>query len=388
MQVNQVKQFTRRFGVLAATGLALAALTMTAGTDRTSAASTEAFGLTDGTPELKSAGALAFGPGSVLFVGDTASATVHAVDVQDTATDTGTAAIKIDDIDKKIAAALGTTADDILIRDMKVHKPSQHIYLSVQRGRGANATPVLLRAMREGKIERVPLENIKYASAAINNAPAVGAKTERGQDLREMSITGLAFVNDEVFVAGLSKQEFASDLRRISFPFNKGMASTSVEIFHTSHNKYETHSPITAFVPIKLKGVPTLLAGYGCAPLATFAIDALKDGQHVRGQTLAELGGGNRPLDMISFVRDGKPVVIVANSSRTLMRIKTEDLEKQAPMTTAVESAYVSGGAPYVSIAQVGILQLDDLNAEHAVVIQRDINSGALNLVSLTKKWM
>jgi hypothetical protein len=191
-----------------------------------------------------------------------------------------------------------------------------------------------------------------------------------------------------VFVAGLSKQEFASDLRRIAFPFNKGIASTSVEIFHTSHNKYETHSPITAFVPIKLKGVPTLLAGYGCAPLATFAIDALKNGKHVRGQTLAELGGGNRPLDMISFARDGKPVVIVANSSRTLMRIKTEDLENQAPMTTAVESAYVSGGAPYVSIAEVGILQLDDLNAEHAVVIQRDVNSGALNLRSLTKKWM
>jgi hypothetical protein len=108
----------------------------------------------------------------------------------------------------------------------------------------------------------------------------------------------------------------------------------------------------------------------------------------VRGQTLAELGGGNRPLDMISFARDGKPVVIVANSSRTLMRIKAEDLEKQAPMTTGVESAYVSGGAPYVSIAEIGVLQLDDLNAEHAVVIQRDVNTGALNLRSLTKKWM
>ena len=70
------------------------------------------------------------------------------------------------------------------------------------------------------------------------------------------------------------------------------------------------------------------------------------------------------------------------------MRIKAEDLEKQAPMTTGVDAAYVSGGAPYVSIAEVGIMQLDDLNAEHAVVIQRDIASGALNLRSLSKKWM
>ena len=384
----QVTQVTRRYGVLAATGLALAALTLAAATDRTSAASTEAFGLTDGTPELKSAGALAFGPGSVLFVGDTASATVHAVDVQDTATDTGTAAIQIEDIDKKIAAALGTTADDILIRDMKVHKPSQHIYMSVQRGRGANTTPVLLRAVREGKIERVPLENIKYASAAIGNAPAVGAKTDRGQDLRAMSITGLAFVNDEVFVAGLSKQEFASDLRRIAFPFNKGMASTSVEIFHTSHNKYETHSPITAFVPIKLKGVPTLLAGYGCAPLATFAIDALKDGQHVRGQTLAELGGGNRPNDMVAIERNGERFLIIANSDRTVMRMKASDIDRSEALEKQASEAYESFGTPYRAIALVGVMQLDVLNPELVLMVVRDIDDGTLNLKSFPAKYL
>jgi hypothetical protein len=91
---------------------------------------------------------------------------------------------------------------------------------------------------------------------------------------------------------------------------------------------------------------------------------------------------------MIAFARDGKPVVIVANSDRTLMRIKAEDLEATAPMTTGVEGPYVSAGAPYVSIAQVGIVQLDDLNAEHAVVIQRDIATGTLDLRSLSKKWM
>ena len=54
------------------------------------------------------------------------------------------------------------------------------------------------------------------------------------------------------------------------YPSNQvSLTSTTIEIFHTSHNRYETHAPITAFVPIKLKGAPTLLAGYGCAPLAT-----------------------------------------------------------------------------------------------------------------------
>jgi hypothetical protein len=34
------------------------------------------------------------------------------------------------------------------------------------------------------------------------------------------------------------------------------------------------------------------------------------------------------------------------------------------------------------------VTQLDDLNPEQVVVIQRDIESGSLNLKSLQKKWL
>jgi len=346
------------------------------------------YGLVEGTPAMKSAGALAFGPGNILFVGDTEAGMIHAIDVQDSATDGSAAAIEIKDIDRKIAAALGTTPDNILIRDMKVHHASQHIYFSVQRGRGMDATPVLLRASRDGKIEPVALESVRYASAAIGNAPAMEAKTPWGEPSRPLSITELSFVDKDVFVAGLSNEQFASDLRRIPFPFTKAMSNSSIEVFHTSHNRYETHAPITAFLPITLKGQPTLLAGYGCAPLATFPIAALKDKAHVRGTTLAELGGGSRPLDMITFMRAGKPVIIIANSNRTLMRMNAEDLERAQPLTTGVGEAYVSMGAPYQAISIVGVLQLDDLNADHAIALQRDIATGTLNLTSLPKKWL
>jgi hypothetical protein len=375
----------RTSGLLAVLGLATAGVTSRVST---APAAAGAYGLVEGTPAMKSAGALAFGPGSVLFIGDTAGAMVHAIDLQDTATDASADKIEILDIDKKIAAVLGTTADDILIRDMKVHRLSQHVYFSVQRGRGTTTEPALIRASRDGKVERVPLTGVQYASAALANAPAPDAKTPWGEPSRRLSITELTFVDQDVFVAGLSNEQFASDLRRIKFPFTNQISNTTIEIFHTSHDRYETHAPITAFLPVKLKGVPTLLAGYGCAPLATFPIDALKDRAHVRGQTLAELGGGNRPIDMITFTRKGKPVIIVANSDRTLMRINAEDLEKAQPLTKGVEDAYVAAGAPYQALSIVGVLQMDDLNADHAIVLKRDIERGTLDLRSLPKKWL
>src|SRR5262245_49971063 len=102
-----------------------------------------AEGLTKGTPDLKSAGPLAFGPDGVLFVGDTQGAAVFAIDTGDRAKGEA-GAVKVEGIDEKVAALLGTSAKQILINDMAVNPASGRVYLSVSRGRGPDATPVLL----------------------------------------------------------------------------------------------------------------------------------------------------------------------------------------------------------------------------------------------------
>ena len=134
--------------------------------------------------------------------------------------------------------------------------------------------------------------------------------------------------------------------------------------------------------------MPTLLAGYGCAPIALFNRSDLQPGKHVRGMTVAELGGGNRPVDMIQLERDGQSVVIIANSDRTLMRMKLSDLASAKSLTTGVEGMYEASGVPYVSIAEVGVLQLDDLNGGFAIAVQRDVRTGSLNLVSFQKRFL
>ncbi len=385
MKLRKYLLFTFAAGIALAAGFVAKARMSAPVTSLTAA--THA-GMIVGTPDLKTAGALAFGPENILFVGDSPSAAVFAVDVKDTAKDTGTEQIRLDGVDRKIASLLGTTPDAVVINDLAVHPASQNVYLSVSRGRGNDAVPVLLRATKRGALEEVALKDVPFSKVSISNAPEPGAKTSWGAEKRQMTITDLAFVDGELLIAGLSNAEFASTLRRAAFPFKQEMAVNTLEIYHTSHNRYETQSPIETFLSLTISGKPSLLAGYGCAPIASFALADLKTKQHLRGTTLAELGGGNRPLDMIAFEKEGKRRVLIANSDRTLMSMGAEDIEKAAPLTKPVAAAYVSAGVPYLSIAEVGITQLDNLNDKFVVVVQRNIANGSLNLRSLSKGWL
>src|SRR5580765_5257742 len=75
-----------------------------------------AAALTSGKADLKSAGALAFGPDGVLFVGDSIGGAVVALDTSDR-TARRTAKIDVQGIDQKIAALVGVTPDQIMIND-------------------------------------------------------------------------------------------------------------------------------------------------------------------------------------------------------------------------------------------------------------------------------
>ena len=104
-----------------------------------------------------------------------------------------------------------------------------------------------------------------------------------------------------LYVAGLSNEEFSSKLRSVPYPFAAVDNGTSVEIFHGSHGQLETRSPVYAFVPYQIERTPYLIAGYLCTPLVKFPVASLKPGSKVRGTTIAELGAGNRPIDMILY---------------------------------------------------------------------------------------
>jgi hypothetical protein len=72
--------------------------------------------------------------------------------------------------------------------------------------------PVIVRVDSAGKISEVPLDNIKYSSVSLPDGP-------QGDRQRMETITSIKYVNGQVFVAGLSNEEFSSSLRSIPYPF-------------------------------------------------------------------------------------------------------------------------------------------------------------------------
>ena len=100
------------------------------------AAARATMGMKEGKIEFKSMGPLAFGPDGILFVADPKAAAIVAISTGDVKPAAGSALLKVEAINQKIAALLGTSADQILIEDMAINPLSRHAYLAVSRGRG------------------------------------------------------------------------------------------------------------------------------------------------------------------------------------------------------------------------------------------------------------
>jgi len=331
---------------------------------------------------------MTFGPNGTLFVADNRAGAILAIDPADRGTATFSDRTLARDVDQKVAALLGTTRDRVRFHDMAVHPVSHNVYLTVSRLEGNTPQPALVRLRGAEQMEVVNLDDIRFATAPIPGAPSRDATTSWGQPQWTLSVTDLAFTDGELLIAGLSNEQFASSLRRLPFPFGKGGALTTVEIYHTSHDKWETASPIEAFLPITIGGTPMIVAGYGCSPIATFTRRELAQSKHLRGKTIAELGGGNRPIDLVRYTSKGKEWILVANSHRTLMRIDPAAIAAAPAMTTPVSQAYETGGVGYLPVASAGVLQIDDFNADMLVALQRDVETGAVHLMALRKQWL
>jgi hypothetical protein len=347
---------------------------------------TFAAGLTEGMKEgkaaFKSMGPLAFGPDGILFVADTKSAAVVAIATGDTTPAPAIKALKVEGLNQKIAALLGTAADQILIDDLVVNPVSRNVYVAVSRGRGPEAVPVLVRVKTDGALEVVSLDKVNHSRGELPDAPIDGVvgQPNRGSNPRLESITDIAFFQDRILIAGLSNEEFASTLRAIPFPFKTVANGTTVEIYHGAHGKFETRSPVRTFVPFKVGNEPQLIAAYTCTPLVQFPLTDLKPGAKVKGKTIAELGNRNRPLDMIVYNKDGKDFLLLANSSRGIMKIGTDAIENAESITERVAD---KKGLAYETIAAwKDVSQLDRYDDKNALVLRKG-EAGALVLESL-----
>ena len=327
-------------------------------------------------PALTSIGPLAFGPDGTLFAADNQAATIYGLDLAAQGRGAVPGAKGLDAIDQKLAAMLGTGARDITITDLAVHPASHNAFVAVMRGQGTGAAPALFRVDGAGTIDAISMTSMKFSKLELPNAPAANPSARR--NARSDSVTDMAYTDGHLWIAGLSSEEFSSKLRSVSYPFNTVDRGTSVEIFHGNHGQLETRSPVYTFIPYTINSQPHLIASYLCTPLVKFALSSLKPGDKVRGTTIAELGAGNRPLDMILYKKGGREFLLMSNNSRGVMKIPTENFGSAAAITAPVSAE--TAGIGYETIASMkGVEQLDQLDAQNSIVIAR-ADSGALNL--------
>ncbi|MDB5390793.1 MAG: hypothetical protein JWM11_6439 [Planctomycetaceae bacterium] len=322
-----------------------------------------------GKPDLKSAGALAFGPEGVLFVGDAQGAALFAIGVEPGAKATSPSEFHVEGINTKLASVLGTKPNEILINDLAVQPGSGIAYLSVSRGTGPNADAIIAKVTPAGELSIVDLSKVQFAKIALTNVPGADVVDRRGNSPRKESITDLHYIDGRVFMAGLSNEEFASKLRAITFPFASADLGTSIEIYHGAHGNFETRAPVRTFTPFTVNGEPHLLAAYTCTPLVTIPLSQLKAGAKLRGTTVAELGNQNRPLDIISYEKDGQNYLLLANNNRGVMKIGTQNLEKQTGITSPIKG---TAGLGYDTVKDLkGVEHLDKLGTTSALLLVR-----------------
>jgi len=286
----------------------------------------------------------------------------------------------------------------VSVRDIALHPLSGALYLSVRRGSGAAASPVLVRIGANAEPAEVVLEQVPFSRADITDAPALDDErvhrrlAERNEPcdeelevhgvqlrlktepFRTQTVTDLLYDDGVLLVAGVSNEEFASTLRRIPFPFGGAARSNSLEIFHVSHGKYETEAPVRTLVPY---GAGDVLASYTCTPVVHFSLAEAEPGAHVMGRTVAELGAMNTPLDMVSYRHDGQDYLLVANNRHPLFKLACADIEGQAGLTDQ-QSGF---GVPRQDVPLDGVVRMAVRGDCEVLMLRRD-GDGHLHLRS------
>ena len=194
----------------------------------------------------------------------------------------------------------------------------------------------------------------------------------------------MEFYEDELFVSGVAYDNFLSSLRRIPYPFNGEQSAASVEIYHLSHDQYETRAPIRAMSIQDIDGKPQLIAAYTCSPIALIALDEIVDGEKITARAISDYGNG-QPLDMVSYSMQGQEMLFITNNSRSPQVIPVDSMNNAKVYT---EADLPRGGqmdmSPQMPIGPVGktvmfdgmSLHIDALGENLFVSLTRDMYSG------------
>ncbi|MFY0674822.1 MAG: hypothetical protein JXQ87_15595 [Bacteroidia bacterium] len=357
---------------------------------------------------IKSIGILEFSDEGILFAGDNVSGAIHAIDLSSETSKKEKFEINIYNVDVQIASALGAAPHNVQIHDLAVHPTSGEVFLSVSRGHGLEALPALAKIDSESEMQVIDLTSVKFTTQTLSNVPdlekkfkprgAMGSKpsvkdiAKANRSQRMFSIMDMEYHKGELFVSGVSNEEFSSILRRMPYPFTGKESISNIEMYHIAHDQYESRAPIRAMQIKNIDGVDQIIAAYTCSPLVLIPLIELKDGAKVKAKTLGDMGNG-QPLDMLSFSFKGQEMLFVTNSGRSPQVIPLQGLSNAKAVTDKdfkrgpkldIDPLMPYGPMGKAVMFMGSSLQIDLLNEKQFISLTRDAPTGSLDLETVS----
>ena len=361
--------------------------------------------------KIQSLGVLKFSEEGILFAGDNLSGAIHAFDLAAESRSNDPFEINVYEIDVQIAAALGTSQANVQINDIAVHPISGEVYLSVTRGHGVDALPALVKVDAADQIQNIDLSTLEITSQSLNKVPdseqrialrgvAGSPPTQKDiakskRSVRTLSIVAMEYHQGELFVSGISNEEFSSVLRRFPYPFNRTESISKIEMYHIVHDNFKSRAPIRAMVVKQIDGTDQLVAAYTCSPLVLIPLDELQDEAKVSARTIGDMGNG-QPIDMVPFSVNGEEMLFVTNNSRNPLVIPVDGLQDAKVVTN---HDFERGGKadlhPVMPFGPIGksimftgaSLRIDLLNENQFVSLNRDAETGSLDLETIFTRF-
>lgn len=344
-----------------------------------------------GSPELLSISVIKIAAGNVLFVGDPKAGAVVAYELGPASAASGSQPFNIHGLDKRLAERLGVTTDEITICDLAVHPVSKEAYVAVERGHAAQAIPVIVRVSQDGTITPLQLDSLPSTRLVLQNPASPDVVLVNGIVARTLSITDLAFHDGELLIAGLSNADFSSTLYRARYPFGDSVQTSTIEFYHAVHSQNETRAPIETLTVLPLNGEPHVLAVFTCTPLVTVPLSELRNGAHVKGKTIGELGYGNTPIDVLHFQSQGakgqkQEHVLITHKHRGPMLFGVDSIaERSAQEGMSAPVGFNVVAPAFMAVPMGGVIRVDDQDGQYLCTLRRDPSNGSLDLLSFRK---
>ncbi|MEM6385609.1 MAG: hypothetical protein AAF718_05155 [Pseudomonadota bacterium] len=356
--------------------------------------------------DLQFAGALEFTDDGTLFVGDNYQGAIYAFDMSDAVAPAQVAPVNIGDIDVKIADVLGVPKSALAINDMAVHPISAEILVSVTRIGNFESAPAVVSINQGGAIsildlasfasqkqmlDHFPDQETTFRPRGLGQMPPLVRDEAKGNiKLASLAIMDMEFHGGELFVSGVAFDNFLSTLRRISYPFDGTQEAANVEMYHISHDQYETRAPIRAMSIHEIDGKPQLVAAYTCSPIVLIDLEEIVDGAKISARTLMDYGNG-QPLDMVSYTLNGEETLFLTSNSRSPHVIPVASLNgAKAYMPEDFPRGGKSDLSPMMPVGDTGKAVMFDGMSMHIaplgenlfVSLTRDMYTGSLNMDS------